>query len=188
MLARASAPSLPWRRIVSRTLGSIASAFAFWCCMALMMAACTVTVTSSGFTCTRSMAYVTAMKSDLRNMVSAQEAFRADHGRFATNGILESGAMGKYFRQSTGVRMAIGSVDGRTWRARATHARLEGASCTIDSVTGEPRCEAPTGRLSRVTAATLPNLMVDFWLFAMTLALRRRAANARASLESEPAT
>src|SRR5467141_1055679 len=49
------------------------------------------------FANTKSKAYVTAMKSDLRNLVSAEESFFADSSKYTTSLALVG------FKQSTGV-------------------------------------------------------------------------------------
>jgi hypothetical protein len=86
------------------------------------------------------------------------------------------------FRPSPGVHVAMEYVvDG--WRARATHERLAGATCTIDSTSADPRCEIPIDRAGRFLERLFSP---DFWLFAMTLAFRRRAT-ARASRALAPA-
>ena len=57
-------------------------------------------------TATRSMSYVVAAKSDLRNLVAAQHEFREKFGRFADGHELYSAEFG-HFRNSTGVRVYI---------------------------------------------------------------------------------
>jgi hypothetical protein len=115
-------------------------------------------------------AYLTAMKSDLRNMSSAQEAFFDTHRRYAS----DLGEMKEYFRQSTGVTVAIVSGDAKQWRARTTHVAIE-ASCTFGSADLDgPRCMGEIRR-PRVSPQQLAlNLSLDFWLFASSFARRRR--------------
>ena len=97
-------------------------------------------------------AYIAEMKSDLRNLVTAQEAYAADHRVYAPS--LE--AMGqKYYQTSTGVTVVIDRAtadDGFT--ASATHSGTP-YRCAIfvgsvtrppqigNALAGEPRCWKP---------------------------------------------
>jgi hypothetical protein len=137
-------------------------ALAFWVIISLAMLTCAAGAASTG--CTKEKAYVTAMKSDLRNMVSAQEAYFADHGRYASD-------VNEVFRPSTGVTIRIESADATGWRARTTHVQLRG-SCTIASKDGEPRCDDQVRRNSRPRPRTPLAISVDLWLFAFSV--RRR--------------
>jgi type IV pilus assembly protein PilA len=101
------------------------------------------------FASTKEKAYVTAMKSDLRNMMTAQESYFSDYAKYAsTTGEL------KGFAQTTNVN--VGGVDAgfAGWYATATHNSLgsSGVKCEIavgDKVSkatpplneGEPRCQ-----------------------------------------------
>jgi type IV pilus assembly protein PilA len=97
------------------------------------------------FASTKEKAYVTAMRSDLRNMMTAQEAYFSDYGTYTTN----TGNL-KGFSKTTGVNVAVGTADGAGWYASATHNSLpNGPSCQIavgDAATskslneGEPKC------------------------------------------------
>ena len=129
------------------------------------------------------MAYVTAMKSDLRNLVSAQEEYFAAHGRYATYPELQSDSL---FRSSTGVTVAIEFADAQRWLARATHVAI-GGSCTIEASSSadststqadylSPKCEVQRGW--RRCGPNIPlNASVDFWLFAVSV--RRRQGKRR---------
>jgi type IV pilus assembly protein PilA len=97
------------------------------------------------FANTKSKAYVTAMKSDLRNLVSAQESFFSDSARYTTN-LTSLG-----FKQSTGVvAPAIVTYPG-AWVATNAHTQLVGTVCGIGVNTtnptvgtageGEPACQ-----------------------------------------------
>ena len=57
------------------------------------------------FANTKSKAYITAMKSDLRNLVSAEESFFSDSSRYTTN-LTSLG-----FKQSTGVTAPLSPKD-----------------------------------------------------------------------------
>jgi prepilin-type N-terminal cleavage/methylation domain-containing protein len=74
------------------------------------------------FADTKRKAYVTAMKSDLKNMVSAAEAFFSDNNTYAGF----TAPVG-----SAGVVLAMGTANATGWTATATHANAAGASCAI---------------------------------------------------------
>ena len=97
------------------------------------------------FANTKSKAYITAMKSDLRNLVSAQESFFSDSARYTTS----TGSLG--FKASTGVTAPAISVYSGAWLATNQHTQLAGVTCGIavnttnPTVTsageGEPACQ-----------------------------------------------
>jgi hypothetical protein len=159
---------------------------AFWCLVAFMLVGCAASVISRGMcTNSKSKAYVTAMKSDLRNLVAAQVAYRAEHGRYATNAVLQSGALAVHYRSSPGVQLTITAADRRGWRAIASHQGLKDATCTVDSAVGKASCVLPADRVAVYSDLLLGR--PDVWLFALSFAFRRRAI-ARASRGLEPAT
>jgi type IV pilus assembly protein PilA len=99
------------------------------------------------FASTKEKAYVTAMKSDLRNMLTAEESYFSDYGTYAT----ATGSL-KGFSQTTSVYTKIEAADGAGWWASATHSSLTaGPTCLIavgGSLTasgakaeGEPKCQ-----------------------------------------------
>jgi hypothetical protein len=73
----------------------------------------------------RHAAYGAAMRSDLRNLVTAQESFFADNVRYS--GSLDS----LQYRASTGVTVRFVTVRSAAWSAIATHANVPGAQCGI---------------------------------------------------------
>lgn len=99
---------------------------------------------------TKSKAYVTAMKSDLRNLVTAEEAFFADSTYYttATNLVSRNG-----FKNTTGVGVPAVTTGAGYWSATVTHSQLAGATCGIGVMTtnpivstagdGEPNCYVP---------------------------------------------
>ena len=99
------------------------------------------------FANTKSKAYITAMKSDLRNLVSAQESLFSDSSRYTTN------LTSLNFSSSTGVTDPVVSVGSGWWSATNTHTQLAGAVCgiavnTVNTVVstageGEPVCDQP---------------------------------------------
>jgi predicted alternative tryptophan synthase beta-subunit len=87
------------------------------------------------------------MKSDLRNLVTAEEAFFADSAKYtATVSQLK-------FNRSTGVNAPSIAIGAGYWTATNTHAQLAGATCGIAMNTtnptvstageGEPACIVP---------------------------------------------
>ena len=99
------------------------------------------------FANTKSKAYVTAMKSDLRNLVTAEEAFFSDSSYYTST------LANLKFNVSTGVvAPAIGTGAGY-WTATNKHTQLTGATCGIGVNTtspiittaaeGEPACYIP---------------------------------------------
>ena len=99
------------------------------------------------FANTKSKAYVTAMKSDLRNLVTAEEAFFSDSSKYTdVVGDLK-------FQNSTGVVSPKIAVGAGFWTATNTHTQLPGTTCgiginTTNPVTGasaaegEPTCKS----------------------------------------------
>jgi len=84
------------------------------------------------FANTKDKAYITAMKSDLRNMVTAEEAFFSDSSAYTTD--LSS----MNFRQSTGVNTPVISTGAGYWSATVTHSQLAGHTCAIAVNTTTP--------------------------------------------------
>jgi type IV pilus assembly protein PilA len=97
------------------------------------------------FANTKSKAYITAMKSDLRNMVSAEESYFSDSAKYTSSLSLIG------FKQSTGVNTPSVNIGAGYWSATVTHTQLVGISCGIavnttnPTVTtageGEPACK-----------------------------------------------
>ena len=97
------------------------------------------------FANTKEKAYIAAMKSDLRNLVTAEEAFFSDSVRY------ESNVANLNFRPSTGVGTPTITVGAGFWKASVTHTQVTGKSCAIAVNTtntlvptagdGEPACK-----------------------------------------------
>src|SRR5258706_5473999 len=66
------------------------------------------------FANTKEKAYVASMKSDLRNLVTAQEAYFSDNNSAYAS---STGAMGTNYRASTGVTVTINSNTATGWTA-----------------------------------------------------------------------
>ncbi len=101
------------------------------------------------FASTKEKAYVTAMRSDLRNMMTAQESYFSDYGTYTTATTDLKG-----FSQTTGVFVKVGEATGGGWYASSTHnALLSTQTCQIAVGTaatsggrslneGEPTCKS----------------------------------------------
>ena len=99
------------------------------------------------FANTKGKAYVTAMKSDLRNMVTAEEAYFSDSAKYTTDTTLMK------FSLSTGVTLGTITIGAGFWQASVNHSALAGATCAIAMNTpnaliatageGEPVCKVP---------------------------------------------
>ena len=70
-------------------------------------------------------AYATAMKSDLRNLISAEEGFFADSVKFTSS--LDQ----LNFRQSTGVNPPTIAIGAGYWAATITHTQIPGFLCGV---------------------------------------------------------
>jgi hypothetical protein len=88
---------------------------------------------------------VAAMKSDLRNLISAEEAFYSN-GQTYYGGVVPSAAMP--YDASQGVSVTLSSVTAAGWAAEATHASTT-KTCSIFIGTGAPI--APATVEGRVT-------------------------------------
>ena len=97
------------------------------------------------FANTKSKAYVTAMKSDLRNLVTAEEAYFADSSNYTSNVSLLK------FQNSTGTNLPTITAGAGYWSATNSHTQIPGMQCgvainttnpVIGSATeGEPVCQ-----------------------------------------------
>ena len=85
------------------------------------------------FASTKEKAYVAQMKSDLRNLVTAEEAFFADSVRYSTYDTTKI----KY-RTSTGVNTPAITTGAGYWSATITHTMVAGFSCGIGVNTANP--------------------------------------------------
>ncbi len=81
------------------------------------------------FADTKRKAYVTAMKADLKNGVSAAEAFFADNNTYV--GFPAPTA-------SAGVTLTVSALTATGYTITAAHAQASGASCTVGAGTGTP--------------------------------------------------
>lgn len=81
--------------------------------------------------------YRGTMKSDLRNVVVAQEAYFSDNQTYA--GTL--GDLGSLYRPSQGVTLTLSGIDATGWSAEAAHA-LSTTTCSVE--VAQARARAPT--------------------------------------------
>ena len=99
------------------------------------------------FASTKEKAYITAMKSDLRNMMTAQESYFSDYGTYA-----DQTAKLKGFSQTTTVTVGGITAGPGGWKASAAHAALTGSSAVTCRISvgdqtpstdneGEPKCQ-----------------------------------------------
>ncbi|HEY7192308.1 MAG TPA: prepilin-type N-terminal cleavage/methylation domain-containing protein [Gemmatimonadales bacterium] len=93
------------------------------------------------FANTKEKAYITSMKSDLRNLVTAQESYFADSIKYTTN-------LGTAYRTSTGVTGPTIALTGDGWTATVGHTATTKTCAVYSGSTplapaakeGEPRC------------------------------------------------
>jgi prepilin-type N-terminal cleavage/methylation domain-containing protein len=104
------------------------------------------------FANTKTKAYTAAMKSDLRNLVTAEEAYFADSSKYTSLTTTVLGNDGAQFKSSTGVGSPNIKVGTGAWSATVTHTQIPGSfSCGIGVNTpntvvttagdGEPACK-----------------------------------------------
>jgi type II secretion system protein G len=80
----------------------------------------------------KSKAYVTAMKSDLRNLLNAEETFFADSARYTTD------LTKLKFVASSGVTPPVISVYAGAWAATNGHLQIASMHCAIGVNTANP--------------------------------------------------
>jgi type IV pilus assembly protein PilA len=104
------------------------------------------------FANTKTKAYTAAMKSDLRNLVTAEEAYFADSSKYTSVIATAPGALGIQFKSSTGVDVPVIVPGTGYWSATVTHSQIPAPfSCGIGVNTantvvatagdGEPACK-----------------------------------------------
>jgi type IV pilus assembly protein PilA len=85
------------------------------------------------FANTKSKAYIAAMKSDLRNLVTAEESFFADSTKYVTYDTSKL-----KFKPSTGVNDPVIVPGSGFWSATITHTQIASFSCGIGVNTANP--------------------------------------------------
>ena len=98
------------------------------------------------FSATKEKAYIAAMKTDLRNLISAEEAFFADSVKYITFDTTKI-----KFKPSSGVNSPVIAVGPGYWSATVTHPQILSFSCGVGVGTpnpvnatageGEPTCK-----------------------------------------------
>jgi prepilin-type N-terminal cleavage/methylation domain-containing protein len=95
------------------------------------------------FANTKEKAYIAAMKSDLRNLITAEESYFADQVSYSTSMTAVNAS------SSTGVTVTIGTATGTGWNATAKHTAttktcgiyVGAAAAPIAGANeGEPKC------------------------------------------------
>jgi len=94
------------------------------------------------FANTKEKAYIASMKSDLRNLITAQEAYFSDNNSTYASSI---GNMGTTYKSSSGVTVTMGTGTNTGWSASSTHASTA-KTCKISvggtaTNEGEPVCQ-----------------------------------------------
>ena len=94
------------------------------------------------FANTKEKAYIASMKSDLRNLITAQEAYFSDNNSTYAS---STTTLGTAYRASSGVTVTLGSVTNTGWQATAAHASTA-KTCKISlgggaTNEGEPVCQ-----------------------------------------------
>ena len=96
------------------------------------------------FANTKEKAYVAAMKSDLRNLATSEEAFFYDSAKYTTSFAL----MGNYL-SSAGVVLVINEATAGGWSATTTSLYAPGRQCALFSGAATP--VAPATSEGRIT-------------------------------------
>jgi prepilin-type N-terminal cleavage/methylation domain-containing protein len=94
------------------------------------------------FANTKEKAYVASMKSDLRNLVTAQEAYFSDNNSSYAS---STTVLGTNYKASSGVTVTIAGVTATGWTATSSHASTS-KTCALSlgggaTNEGEPVCQ-----------------------------------------------
>jgi prepilin-type N-terminal cleavage/methylation domain-containing protein len=94
------------------------------------------------FANTKEKAYVASMKSDLRNLITAQEAYFSDNNSSYAQSTTN---LGTNYKASSGITVTLGSVTNTGWQATATSVSTA-KTCTItlgggSTDEGDPVCQ-----------------------------------------------
>jgi len=98
------------------------------------------------FSSTREKAYVSAMKSDLKNLATQQEIYYSDNANYQYT----TSATALSFTPSEGVTVAIGAASATGWSASATHA---GTTQTCAVFYGDASAVSPATNVGVVTCS-----------------------------------
>ena len=94
------------------------------------------------FANTKEKAYVASMKSDLRNLITAQEAYFSDNNSLYAQSTTN---LGTNYKASSGITVTLSSVTNTGWQALATSVSTA-KTCTItlgggSTIEGDPICQ-----------------------------------------------
>ena len=94
------------------------------------------------FANTKEKAYVASMKSDLRNLITAQEAYFSDNNSLYAQSTTN---LGTNYKASSGITVTLSSVTNTGWKALATSVSTA-KTCTItlgggSTIEGDPVCQ-----------------------------------------------
>jgi prepilin-type N-terminal cleavage/methylation domain-containing protein len=89
----------------------------------------------------KARAYFTVMRTDLRNVMTAQEAYRQVANTYYAGPVPVPGID---LTTSAGVSITLSDVTATGWAAAATHASAAGRVCTVYSGTASPLSPATT--------------------------------------------
>lgn len=87
------------------------------------------------FASTKQKAYIAAMKSDLKNYVTAEEAYFADYNQYGTYANVNGAGL---FTATTDVTIASTDGNAAGFSATATHAAAPGKTCGVYVGTATP--------------------------------------------------
>ena len=93
------------------------------------------TIAIPKFANTKERAYISSMKADLRNLVTAEEAYLAEFFTYSSN-------LGTTFSSSAGVTVAMQNVSASGWAATATHTGTARACAIFYGNVGSPPAPA----------------------------------------------
>jgi prepilin-type N-terminal cleavage/methylation domain-containing protein len=123
----------------------------------LLIAICVIGILSAiaipRFTSTKEKGYIAQMKSDLKNLVAAEETYASDNnGTYIPAGTAVVGTSWHGIGSTNGVTITIDAPIANTFSATATHASAPGVTCGVfygtdtppagnpATVPGEPMC------------------------------------------------
>jgi prepilin-type N-terminal cleavage/methylation domain-containing protein len=96
------------------------------------------------FSNTKEKAYISSMKSDLRNLATAEEAFFYDSAKYTTSFVLMNN-----FAPSAGVSLTVNQADASGWSASTTNSYAPGRQCALFSGAAAPVAPATVeGRIA----------------------------------------
>ena len=78
---------------------------------------------------TKARAYIGTMKSDLRNLATAQESYSYDNNTYYNGPVPNIGSLALV--PSSGVTILLSSVSAGGWAATATHVNVTGRTCAL---------------------------------------------------------